>query len=272
MNGYEFFSPIGYKTDVDLVLRNYYNGYFPYAGPMYNFTPNYKNGYVVGQPPASENYFNNYTYNFGGGNSKSTYNDYRGVLGPIYNFGSKKTTASSSSSYVSTPTTATNPVKKKSTPTPKEIRTSFIDNAQKYIGYSENKGDYKKFSDSKEWCADFVTYVVKESYKQKGLPVPKGFGDHRVENIKQWGINNNKFLNLTKAENKANTIKSKVNLGDLLILRENGASHIGFVCAKYKDGSFDTIEGNVNVGNDDQVVLTTHKPDEKDISGFVQLC
>jgi hypothetical protein len=56
-----------------------------------------------------------------------------------------------------------------------------------------------------------------------------------------------------------------------LILRENGASHTGFVSKINKDGSFDTIEGNVTTNGDDKVVKGHYSPSYKDISGFVQL-
>jgi hypothetical protein len=73
----------------------------------------------------------------------------------------------------------------------KKFAKSIAQNAENYIGYNENDGSYRKFSNSKEWCADFVTYVVKESYAKQGKVPPAGFGSWRCENLKQWAINNN---------------------------------------------------------------------------------
>jgi len=70
------------------------------------------------------------------------------------------------------------------------------------------------------------------------------------------------------ANNKAKEIAKHVKSGDILILRDNGASHTGFVTKVYADGSFDTIEGNRN----DRVKTHHYGKDEfRDISGFVQV-
>ena len=145
--------------------------------------------------------------------------------------------------------------------------TTLAKNAKQYLGYNETDGSYRKFSDSGEWCADFVSYVVKETYQNKGLTPPAGFGNHRVEELKQWGIKNNKYFSLVDKDNKANEIKNNINIGDILILRENGASHTGFISRINPDGSFEAIEGN----RSDQVAIGRYKPDNPEISGFIKL-
>lgn len=172
--------------------------------------------------------------------------------------------------------------KKKTTPK-RPIGLDFVDNAKKYLGYNETDGSSKKFSESGEWCADFVAYVVKESYEQRGQKAPAGLiemkpgrNNRRVEDMKQWAIDNNKFLRTSDKKNKAKVIAENVKSGDILILRENGASHIGFVTKVNEDGTFETIEGNRTIQkedgtNFDRVARARYSPDYSEISGFIQL-
>lgn len=156
---------------------------------------------------------------------------------------------------------------KKTTNSSKTIGEAFVKNAQKYLGYNEADGSSKKFSNSGEWCADFVSYVVKETYKSQGKTPPKDFGNHRVEILKQWGIKNDKYLQVANKSNRAKLIAEKVKPGDIMILRENNASHTGFVTKVYPNGVFETIEGN----RYDKVTRFKYSPNYSDISGFVQL-
>ena len=155
-----------------------------------------------------------------------------------------------------------------------DFRHAMAINAEKYLGYNEADGSFRKFSNSGEWCADFVAYIVKETCEQKGLNPPKrlvklpdGAENRRVEDMKQWGIKNDKYLDLSTKSNKAKIITEKVHVGDILILRENGASHTGIVSKINKNGTFETIEGN----RDDKVTKARYSPYNSDISGFVQL-
>ena len=59
--------------------------------------------------------------------------------------------------------------------------------------------------------------------------------------------------------------------GNLMILRENNASHIGIVTKVNKDGSFETIEGNVRYNGIDSVVKQNYNANYSDLSGFVRL-
>lgn len=155
----------------------------------------------------------------------------------------------------------------------REFAQSIADTAQKYIGYNEADGSYRKFTNSTEWCADFVTYVVKEAYKKQGKQVPEGFGSWRCENLKQWAINKNKFLFTANKSNQQNIIKTKVKPGDIVIMRENGASHTGIVkSVDPRTGDYKTIEGNLSSRKgSDKVAEVTHKYDDPEVSGFIQL-
>lgn len=155
------------------------------------------------------------------------------------------------------------------------VREGLLSNAKKYIGINEADGSWRKISNHKEWCADYIYHVIDETYKQQGKTVPKGLEkelppgkpNHRVEELKQWGIDNGKFFQTANKKNKGKLIAENVKPGDILILREDGASHTGFVTKVYSDGVFETIEGNRN----DKVCRARYSPNYHEISGFVQL-
>ena len=265
-----FNTPINYTTNFMpfgcgfFGFNNFLMPFMNFEMPNYQFlTPSY---YAT---PSS------YYPIFGGG---ATYNFRTGNSTRQTNYNPVRTTPSNTSP---TQTTVTKPSKVEtpsavSTQTPKfkngnEFRQQIVKNFEKYLGYNENDGSFRKFSNSKEWCADFVTYVVKETYEQSGKPVPKNFGNHRCEILKQWAINNNCFINIAGLTNKAEAIKTRVKVGDILILRENNASHTGVVTKINTDGSFETIEGNVKENNNDVVTRNRYNADNKDISGFIRL-
>ena len=187
----------------------------------------------------------------------------------------KKSTTTDKSQKSST----TNPIKKQETsknsnkkPT---LQEGLIKTAFKYRGLNEADGSWRQISNSKEWCADFIYHVIDETYKEQGKSVPKGLEKelppgkphHRVEELKQWGIANNKYIQTANKKNKGQLIAERVKPGDILILREDGASHTGFVTKVYPDGVFETIEGNRN----DKVCRVRYSPNYHEISGFVQL-
>jgi len=155
----------------------------------------------------------------------------------------------------------------------RDFRQDFVKTAKKYMGYNEADGSSRRISRSGEWCADFIKYVLDETYASKGLKTPSGLHKEwdmphlRVENIKNWGIKKGMYLDIAHQSNRAKTITDNVKVGDILILRENRASHTGFVTKIYPDGSFDTIEGNRN----DKVSTGHYSANHRDISGFVQV-
>ncbi|MDD3236921.1 MAG: CHAP domain-containing protein [Candidatus Gastranaerophilales bacterium] len=125
--------------------------------------------------------------------------------------------------------------KKESTTSSEEL----IENAKKYLGYNEANGSYKLFTNGRTeaWCADFVSYVAKETYGDK---LPEGFGSASVSGLQEWGKNNGRTVG-----------KNDVEAGQVMIQKNNGASHTGLVTSVERDSSGNitavhTIEGNTS--------------------------
>ncbi len=141
-----------------------------------------------------------------------------------------------------------------------------------FIGKINNdKQGNQRFSNGREeaWCADFVSTIVKETYKKMGKPVPKGFGSAAVSNLREWGQDNDCYVNTAKmgSKQRANYIAQNIKPGDILIQKENGASHTGIVVKVYPDGSFDTVEGNTS----DSVKRRSYPANHSKLSGFVRM-
>ncbi len=139
--------------------------------------------------------------------------------------------------------------------------------AQKYIGYNESDGSFKKFTGGKNhaWCGDFVTYTVREAFSKNGKYLPSDFGSSSVSGLRSWGQQNNCYLNVN-GKNKAREIANKVKPGDVVIFK-NGTSHTGIVSKVNSDGSFETIEGNTS----NKVAYRKYSGNNSKISGFVQI-
>ncbi len=276
------YSPITERTDITGTLMAYDNYQYncasmSFGGPVYNFSKgqNTNNSFMnyaynVNPYDASASIFGNLTL---GGQNNSAYSP----LGQIYNFtgrgGGNGVSRTSRTSTVSSPTRSNTPSRTPADNSAKVFAQKIASNAEKYVGYNELDGSFRRFSNDKEWCADFVTYVVKETYLQQGKTPPAGFGSWRCENLKRWAIKNNKFLYTAGQTNKQDIIKNNVKPGDIVIMRENGASHTGIVkSVDRKTGEYVTIEGNVRTPkNIDAVVPVNHSPFETDVSGFIQL-
>ena len=154
----------------------------------------------------------------------------------------------------------------------------FVATARKYSNCSESDGSHRKFCVNStckfedpfdmEWCTDFVTYVVKETYRQNGQQLPAGFGNHDVRTMKNWADRNGYFIRTSDKSQKGKFISENIKSGDIIILNENGASHTGFVTKIDKDsGIIHTIEGN----RQDRVREYSYSPNYPDISGFIRL-
>lgn len=141
--------------------------------------------------------------------------------------------------------------------------------AKKYLGMNEKDGSYKLFTNGRTeaWCADFVTYVVKETCQQTGKSLPAGFGSPSVSGLRDWGIKNNCYLETASTSNKVDTIKNNVKAGDIIIFKEHGRSHTGVVKEILADGTIKTIEGNTS----DKVGERSYSANDRTISGFVQV-
>ena len=144
---------------------------------------------------------------------------------------------------------------------------NIVSTALKYKGYNEKDGSYKLFTNGRTeaWCADFVSYVVKESARKSGKSL-NGFGSPSVTNLRQWGKDNGCYLQTDNLSNKTDTIKKQVKPGDVIIFK-NGKSHTGIVKSVDENGKITTIEGNTS----DKVAERTYTATDSSISGFVQL-
>lgn len=174
-------------------------------------------------------------------------------------------------------TTHTSQNQTKSSVSQKELASSFIQTALKYFNCNEKNGTHHMFCVNpsckaedpydQEWCTDFVTYVVKESYRNYGKKAPAGFGEHDVERMKKWAIRNDCFIRTSNIGQKGRFIAQNIKKGDIIVLNENNSSHIGFVTNVDDNGIIRTIEGN----RDDKVSRYSYSPDNSDISGFIRL-
>lgn len=152
-----------------------------------------------------------------------------------------------------------------------DIGSGLVKLASKYMGLNEKDGSYKLFTNGRteSWCADFVTYVVKEYAKENGMSVSKGFGSPAVSNLMSWAQSKGVFDNTSKMSNneKLKYAQNTLSVGDVIIWKSNGASHTGIVKAINKDGTFTTVEGN----SSDQVKSNKKSIYDKSLTGFIKL-
>ncbi len=93
--------------------------------------------------------------------------------------------------------------------------------------------------DDGQWCADFVTYCLKQVY---GDDIPGDFANTcsntaYCPTIEEWAKSNGSYT----------TDSSQVEPGDLIIYTRKGqAGHIGIVTSVNADGTVNTIEGNTS--------------------------
>lgn len=152
-----------------------------------------------------------------------------------------------------------------------DIGSGLVDLASKYMGLNEKDGSYKLFTNGRteSWCADFVTYVVKEFAQKNGMSVAQGFGSPAVANLMSWAQNNGVFDNTSQMSNneKLNYAKNNLSVGDVIIWKSNGSSHTGLVKSINSDGTFTTVEGN----SSDQVKSNNKSIYDKGLTGFIKL-
>lgn len=297
---FNIWQPISYNTDLNSILSHYYMGFCggncsAYAS-LFNPPWVYNNGIGVGNPYFQDmyqcgnyypnifalNYYNPYMY-YGGGGGSVLYPALTTTSSSSSPSPSKTTTSKSSTVAKPQSTHISNPVKKTVTNNAinrKEVSLGqeFVNVARKYGNCSELNGTHHKFCVNstckaedpfdQEWCTDFVTYVVKEAYRNKGKTPPAGFGHHDVETLKNWAISSNSFIRTSNKSAKGSYIANNIKAGDIMIINENGASHTGFVTKIDKNtGVIHTIEGN----RDDMVKEYKYSPNYPDLSGFIRL-
>lgn len=144
-----------------------------------------------------------------------------------------------------------------------------VDFANKFMGYNEANGSYKKFTGGRTeaWCADFVTYIIKNYAASQGIKLPKDFGSSSVSGLMSWAQSKGCFKNTSQMSNsqKADYAKNNLKPGDIIIWKSNGASHTGIVKSVNDDGTFTTIEGN----SSDQVKSNKKSIYDKSLTGFI---
>lgn len=157
----------------------------------------------------------------------------------------------------------------------KNTHNAIISTASKYMGYNENDDSYKKFTNGRTeaWCADFVSTVVKETYKNEGKQLPAGFGSASVQGLQSWAKDNKSYLDTSgmNTSQKQDFIKKSVNVGDVIVWKQNGASHVAFVGEIGKDGTITTVEGNWSNKVTSREVKLNGKYGVENISGFISL-
>ncbi len=151
-----------------------------------------------------------------------------------------------------------------------DFGSSIVSIAQSYVGkLKESDGSYLQVTGGRQehWCADFVTYVVKQAAAQTGTSI-NGFGAPSVSSLMAWGQANNCYgsINGMSASQKSQWIVNNVKPGDVMIMKNN-SSHTGIVSKVYPDGSFDTVEGNTS----DQCLQRHYAATEAKVSGFVKI-
>ncbi len=201
-------------------------------------------------------FYNGYFFNFA--NSQT----------PIFNFNSSLGTDYSKLFYTNFDDNMFN-TNNFSNRTTGKLGIDLVNNAKQYLGYKESDNSYKLFTNGRteHWCADFVTYNIKETYKKYGKKAPIG-NFSSVEQYRQYGIKNNCYLKTEGKSNKKELIASNVKPGDVVIFKI-GRSHTGIVTKVNDDGSFETIEGNTKYG---KVANREYSANEITLSGFVQVC
>lgn len=151
-----------------------------------------------------------------------------------------------------------------------DIGSGLVALAEKYMGKNEADGSYKMFTNGRTeaWCADFVTYIVKEYAQQQGLDIKSGFGSPAVAGLMQWAQNNNAFTSVSGmgANDRQNLLKNDLKPGDVIIWKSNGASHTGIIRKINGDGTFETVEGN----SSDQVKSNHKSINDSHLTGFIK--
>lgn len=149
----------------------------------------------------------------------------------------------------------------------KALQINLANKAKSYLGKvnSDAEGNrlFSPKGASQAWCADFVTYVTKDTF---GNSLPSDFGSSSVSELRAWAENKDCYMAIPTS-NKADFIKKNVKVGDIMIEKKDGKSHTGIVTKVNSDGSFETVEGNCS----NKVATRTYSADSTTLSGFITL-
>ena len=148
-----------------------------------------------------------------------------------------------------------------------QIGALILEIAQKYLGYNEKDGSYKIFSTGNYgWCADFVTYVVKEAFGKLGYSKEqlKALGSQHL-GASPYKLRTKNKDHYYKTENIPKSDYESL-VGTAFICKGSGASgeHTGLVLSvDVEKGTFMTLEGNSNN------MVRTQERKISDMYGFV---
>ena len=158
-------------------------------------------------------------------------------------------------------------------------REELVEAARGYIGTVNNRNAGNLlFSNGRdeEWCADTVSTIVKDIC---GDRLPKDFGSPSVSVLRQWGINNDAYIETSVMDPKkrAQYILTNIKPGDIMIEKRN-KSHTGIVTEVYvsdKDGKvhFKVVEGNMGskTASERRFDEKDYAFDSKTLSGFIRM-
>ena len=125
------------------------------------------------------------------------------------------------------------------------VGAKFVEDALKYLG---TKGGSQFSTGDYGWCADFVTYVVKEVARNNGMSKEevKQLGHEHLGASPQKLVKKNKSNVIEASGKSASELANTIQPGMAFICKGGGASgqHTGFVAEVYPDGTFLSIEGN----------------------------
>ncbi len=131
--------------------------------------------------------------------------------------------------------------------------------SQEGVSERNNPGRVRAYSRGRwqAWCADFVS----QAYNQTGGS-PWGH-QSSVAGILNWGRRNpGHFL----SANQARANPGSLRVGDVVVWKQNGRSHVGLLTGVNPNGTFNTIEGNTS----DRVARRRHSFNSSQLTGFVR--
>ena len=242
--------------------------YNVYPQPLLFGTGNYT--------PPERNYSNGNTFNFLQNNNNTS--NYGGIFG-FLSGKSSTTNSQASTGYPTKPyststyntgtfgfltnRTQSTYTQRSSNPTVNKA----VELAKSQVGvYETTKNDsvdirkYKNGSvDTNPWCTSFISWCYGAG---QGDDNEKTFGyDRSSQSIKQ------KAERAGCYSTKSSGYTPKV--GDLMVLKnsDKGGGHVGIIVAVNNDGTFETVEGNI----DNQVKKVHRSMDTKNLHGFVRM-
>ena len=121
----------------------------------------------------------------------------------------------------------------------------FVQDALQYLGM---KGGSKFSTGDYGWCADFVTYVVKEVATALGMSKEevKDLRNNHLGASPQKLVKKNQEHVIETSDLSAKELSNLIQPCMAFICKGGGqpSQHTGFVAEVYNDGTFLTIEGN----------------------------